>query len=81
MVFALIQKLFVKRKPETHPAVKNLSIAIAFPRAPSNRKPQIALEMTCSILCQFECNRNSLIYTDSGISIAIFAKNLSIGPD
>ena len=66
---------------ETHPEVKNLSIAIAFPRAPSNRSPQNALEMTCPILCQFEWNRNSLIYTDFGISIAIFAKNLSIGPD
>ena len=41
-------------RPETHPAVKNLSIAIAFPRAHSNRSPQIALEMTCPILCQFE---------------------------
>ena len=65
----------------THPVVKNLSIAIAFPRASRNRNPQIALEITCPILCQFEWNRNSPIYTDFGISIAIFAKNLSIGPD
>ena len=39
---------------ESHPTVKNLAIAISFPRAPSNRSPQIALEMTCPILCQFE---------------------------